>query len=498
MNFKRLFFLTVFCLSSTLMFSQNNDTDEKISIIKLTEDLEILKNNLEAIHAGLYNYTSKDIIYKKFDEIKSQITEPLTSIEFYRLIVPLHRYIKNGHTIIIPSESFDNATATTTLVLPLDVYWYDESVYLLRNNSNNLDIPIGVKIDSINGENASSIFIKMSKLWTRDGSNITFPEGITQRAFAGFYINFIGSPETYNITYSDSSGHSKRTKLKALTTPEIDKNREERYGDIHHYWQKGDGDAVSLEINGNVAHLKIKTCANSDIRKFGQSIKGIMKRFFKKIEQHNVEHLIIDLRNNGGGDEIISRELFKNIAQEPFTLFKDSYLLTRKIPNKELYIEKVGKMNAFGKIGLCKGKDGFYRLNSFGRMIFRSSNRFKAHKPIENNFKGKIYTLTNAYSFSAAGEMAASLKTNTNSIFIGEEPGGNSHKVVAGEIFTLVLPNSKNRIRIPVANQIVNSIVKPVDRGVIPDYKVRNTIDDMINGKDAALEFTYELIKNKK
>ncbi|WP_298545869.1 S41 family peptidase [uncultured Aquimarina sp.] len=499
MNFKTFLFLILLNLVSDFSFSQDKTLvkNEYISIEKLYEDIDILKNNLESIHAGLYNYTTKDEMDRAFENVKSQIKTPLTSIEFYRRIVSLHRYIKNGHTIIIPSEDFDQTTATTKPILPIDVYWDKEFLYVLRNNSNDRrTIPIGVRIDTINGRNASELFLEMASLWTRDGNNTTFPEGITQRAFAGFYINFIGSPKNYELVYTDDSGNSHKTNIKALTTPEIDKNRLERYGDIRYYWTKDDGDAITLDIKGNIAILRIKTCANSDIRKFGSSIKGILNRFFRKIIDNKIGHLIIDLRDNGGGDEIISRELFRNISQKPFVLFDDSYLITNRIENKKLYKENVAGMNTFAKIGLYKGDDGYYRQNKFGRFVFRSSAKFKEHKPYKKRYSGKIYTLTNAYTFSAAGEMASSMKTNTDSLFIGEEPGGNSAQVVAGETFTLVLPNSKNRVIIPVVNQIIHTTATPRDRGILPDYVIRNSISDMINGRDAVLEYTYKLIRD--
>lgn len=468
-----------------------------IPVEALHEDLDILKYNLEQIHAGLYTYTSKDKIDQKFNDIRSEITSPLTSIEFYRRIVVLHQEIKNGHTIIIPSEIFDQATATTTPIFPLDIYWDRGQVYILRNNSDSPNLIPGLLIDSINGALASQVFLEMSNLWTRDGNNVTFPEGITQRAFSGFYINFIGTPESYELVLEDSNGVKSNTKVKALEASEVNQNRSERYGEIHDYWQEGDGDAVTLNLIDNVAHLQIKTCSTSDIRKFGRSIRRMMNDYFELIDDQKVEHLIIDLRNNGGGDDITSRELFRHVSSIPFTQFEDSYLITRKIPNKDYYSENIGRMNSFAKVGIKKGDDNLYRLNKVGRIFFRADGMLKEHKPTKKPFKGQIYTLTNAYSFSAAGEIASLLKEYTNSLFIGEEPGGNATNVVAGEIFTLTLPHSKNRVRIPVVHNRVSASITPSDHGILPDYKIRNSIEDELLGRDVALEFTFSLIDKK-
>lgn len=465
-----------------------------IAVDALHEDIAILKYNLEQIHAGLYNYTPKELMDQKFNDIKSEITTPLTSIEFYRRLVNLHQKIKNGHTIIIPSENFDQATATTTPSFPLDVYWEGDKVYILRNNSEDTTLVPGTRIDSINGKSATAVFLQLSQQWTRDGNNTTFPEGITQRAFAGFYINFIGTPTSYQLVLEDSQGTNRTTELKALLVPQIDQERKARYGEIHDYWQEGEGDAVTLDIKDGIAHLQIKTCATSDIRKFGRSIRRMMNNYFDLIAQQAVEHLIVDLRNNGGGNDIIGRELLRHIALGPFTQFDDSRLITRKIPNKAYYSENISMMNIFAKVGIKKGNDGFYRLNALGKLAFRSGGLLKEFVPVKDRYSGNIYTLTNEYSFSAAGELAALIKVNTNSIFVGEEPGGNSTHVVAGEMFTLTLPNSKNRVRVPVVQSRVSAEISPADHGILPDHEVRNSIEDVLNGRDGVLEYTVKLI----
>lgn len=467
-----------------------------IPVDQLLEDIEILKTNLEKIHPGLYRFSSKEILDKKFAELKTGITQPMDASAFYKKIASLNKVIKNGHTMVIPSETFDNYKATEGRLLPLDVYWDKESLFVLRNNSDEEQIEDGMQIDSINGESAKHVFYYLSDQWTRDGENTTFPEGITYRAFRDFYANSIGMPDTYDLVLSDGNGARKNIKLDALKQSVILGNQEQRYGKIYDYWEKGQGDALALEIKGNTAILSVKTCSTSDVRKFGRSVKKLMNQHFDKMQSNNVEHLIIDLRSNGGGAEIISRELIKHLSQEKFVLFKDSYLITKKLPNKKLYKENIFWTNLFASIGIKKGKDDRYRLNGLGRLFYRANPMLKEHKPVKEIFTGKVYTLIDAYSFSAAGEMAAFLDTYTNSVFIGEETGGNATSVVAGEMFTLELPNSKNRVRIPVVQQIVNSKFQTPGRGVIPDFEVKNSIEDLINKRDAVMEYTFDLIRS--
>jgi len=62
----------------------------------------------------------------------------------------------------------------------------------------------------------------------------------------------------------------------------------------------------------------------------------------------------------------------------------------------------------------------------------------------------------------------------------------------------VTLPNSKVRVKIPLVRHFLPvEPVIPLGRGVIPDYKVEQSITDLKNGVDTQMEFVFTLLKEK-
>jgi hypothetical protein len=59
----------------------------------------------------------------------------------------------------------------------------------------------------------------------------------------------------------------------------------------------------------------------------------------------------------------------------------------------------------------------------------------------------------------------------------------------------LTLPNTKIRVLIPMIRYTMAVSGYPKNRGIIPDYPVSPTIEDLLNDKDTVMEFTFDLIK---
>ena len=118
-------------------------------------------------------------------------------------------------------------------------------------------------------------------------------------------------------------------------------------------------------------------------------------------------------------------------------------------------------------------------------------------QPAKNNYKGQLYVLTNGYSFSATGEMASLIKNANRGVFIGEETGGNPSQNTSGLMPILKLPNSNVRIRMSLIC-FKRAIDTPnTRRGVLPDYPIRNSVEEELAGEDTVMKFTKELVQKR-
>ena len=148
--------------------------------------------------------------------------------------------------------------------------------------------------------------------------------------------------------------------------------------------------------------------------------------------------LILDLRNNQGGEIEYGAFLLSHLIPEQFRVLDGYYQLD---PVNPLSLRKT--------IGDCMG----------------------IYKPKVSVFKGSLYVLINGGSFSNSGIVAACLKRYHRAIFIGEESGGNN-KVLAGDANEFRLPNSSIRIEIPTKQYMLDEGMDVKGRGTMPDYPV--------------------------
>jgi len=95
-------------------------------------------------------------------------------------------------------------------------------------------------------------------------------------------------------------------------------------------------------------------------------------------------------------------------------------------------------------------------------------------------------------------EFAAVTHYLKRATFIGEETWGAYYSNNSGTFVIVTLPNSRLNVGIPMLAYYTAVKDYPApDRGIIPDYEVRSTVQDILNGKDAVLDFTLQLINPK-
>lgn len=466
--------------------------------VELKADLAILKHQLESVHAGLYTFSTEEEMNAWFANFEAQLTDSMTSQAFYRSLLPLNRLIRNGHTHLVPAPAFDKMWREELPLLPVDVYWYEHELYVLRNNSLNGQLEEGSRILSINGEDAAKVFLELADKFPRDGYNTTFPEAITYRAFNEVYVSFKSIPDTYELKCLSPGGEEFTITLPGLKNTEIESNRTQKYGpQPPAYWEKGYGEPLTLEIKDKVAIMTIKTCGNAELRRFGRSVGKLVDQKFAEIKAAGVTDLIIDIRSNGGGNDMISIALLRHLSNRPYRMLNDSYTIINGVKDREYYTSNTFFMNMLGKIGLKEGEDGRYRNRKITNWVYNQKEEME-RTTVDQPFQGQIYCIGDGYSFSAAGMMASWLKTYTNCEFVGEEFGGSESTLTAGEYLNLQLPNTQVQAILPIVFEDVWNPRGRTGHGVQPDHPIRNTVNDLISGYDAIMAHALQLTKASK
>ncbi len=218
---------------------------------------------------------------------------------------------------------------------------------------------------------------------------------------------------------------------------------------------------LSLEYRPNaIAVMTIKTFANEYLKRTKENFETFLAVSFKELKDKKITKLIIDLRENGGGEDSNGLLLYRYLADEPFQYYAS--------------------------------------LNSTKRIITDHPN-LATQQPEDNNFTGKVEFLIGGKSFSGAAEFSSVARTNSRGVFIGEETAGGYYGNTSGSKIALVLPNTKIRVNVPLTKYVM--AVKKVeykDRGIIPDYIIVPTIDDYIHQNDVQMDFALKLANEQK
>jgi C-terminal processing protease CtpA/Prc len=111
--------------------------------------------------------------------------------------------------------------------------------------------------------------------------------------------------------------------------------------------------------------------------------------------------------------------------------------------------------------------------------------------PFSSRFPGRVSVLIGPYVASGTTMMLAVLREHAELRLVGEPTAGSAEGPTAGLLFFLTLPKSRIRVNLPVFSQRTSATRFEPGLGVAPDVLVRETIADLLAGRDAALEAAW-------
>lgn len=466
--------------------SHNYDTSipfyQKIPVEGLKADLQLLRHNLEQVHAGLYTYTPKEKFDQLFEQLESSLTEPLTELEFYRKIGRLSKYIANQHTEIEISPACYEYVESNLGMFPFGVKYLNEELYIVKNLSGIDAISEGTRIVSINGRSVQEIFQQLRQYWSRDGKNLTSPNAQLSNTFMDYYALILGSPEHFELELKDSNEQLLKVLVPALTWTEILHYYKKRYkADYKRLMGKGRlSPLLDLKINEQIAILKLRTFHPERAADRGQEFHAFLQESFKQIREEDVKQLILDIRYNNGGSDVLVGEVLSYLLSDPFSVYKQMSTITNTIPNHENYQGDMAELEQWAQETLIPFENQYLLPNGDATQVW---------EPKALNYEGELYILTNARTYSAAGDFCGIIKQHQRGQFVGEEPGGNGNCNTAGLTLTLILPNSGIRAHIPTVRFELAVDFENTGHGIVPDYEVIPDIKDFLEDRDPVLDF---------
>lgn len=396
------------------------------------EDFNQLVDSIQTNHPQPYEFISKDSFNQFVDLKKSIITDSTTIGEFSWIcnaitskVGCVHTYTSAGHLLNFSQEMF----------FPINVQYIDSKLYIVDTYKPYNELKSGIEILKINGIDVLDLRTKIAAHISSDGHNKKYTDARTVRSFGYFCAYQLNFPKVYKVEIRENG--VKKIVLLDKELPDT-KNTSDAPAENLNF---------TLKKDKNLAIVTIKSFVYYNDRL--PIFKSFIDSCFNQINFHDIGNVVIDLRDNGGGDPFCAVHLLQYISDKPFKYYK-------------------------------KGTTTYYK--DLEEKII----------PFKNNFTEKLYILINSLCSSTTGHLCSILKHNNLGKLIGSETGA-TYSCNANTInFELKNTGINASVATKTYQTDVTGFVK--DRGILPDYQVSRNLSDILDKKDIEMKKAMELI----
>lgn len=419
---------------------------EKIAPELLRQDIDAFVTGVRVRHPDFAGYADEAALIQLTDELKSAITTPMTRVEFFRYVGQLSHAFGDGHSFLIwPYQELSALKEQGEKPFPFAVKLSPSGVFVPQSYvSGDLQLPGGSQIVSINGVAMSEIFARAQR----------YVGGET----AGLRDAFVAErfPHLLWAVY----GFISQFELELLYQGQVQK----LHIDSGQTWQTATSpseqtgsDMTYQRLADNVGYLKVDSF-DVDPDDFSDQLETI----FSHIAQQQLNALIIDIRNNTGGNTDTATELARYIANKPFRLVSS---MTEKLNDDN--------RGLFG----YKGQPGEMHSTELHDYV----------EPMKKSklFDGDVVVLIGPATYSAAIVFAMTVQDNRFGLLAGQPTGGFANQSAQGNLFNL--PHSQLRAYV-ATRLLVRPSGNPEVTAVMPDLLVEDTLEDLQGAVDTALQ----------
>jgi hypothetical protein len=470
-------------VSTSAQETASRDSPHLFTPQQLAEDFRIFRAALEEGHPGIYRYRTKAEMDQRFAEAAKKLDHPMDTYGFYRILAPIVAAIGCGHTGVNVSEPERERFAAAVPVLPFRVYLADNKVYIFRDYSGEGDGLAGSEIRTINGMGVEKIVTSLMQVVQGDGEIPTSRRrGIEQGIGVGL-VQVLGMSSPYVVTYRQAgSGQEGKVTLPGLTLSRMREISRARYPQDNRRPEQA-ADLKFLDEE-KTAVMRIYGFGGYADKEQKKPLEEFFRESFTLFQSKGTKTLILDLRDNGGGEDALGKLLFSYLTDQPFTYYDD--LLLNALDFGFMRYARSPLNIPLDQVQ--KTPEGRYRMTGHPN--------WGLQQPSKPTFKGKVIVLINGGSFSTTSEFLSIAHFHRRAVFVGEEAAGGYYGNNSGFTRMVTLPNTKVVMRVAFMKYVmaVRGYRYP-KRGVMPDYPVRPTIADRLAGRDPEMEAALALAR---
>jgi hypothetical protein len=438
---------------------------KKFSRKEVTEDMQFLRKSLEEAHYSLYSYTTKKAFNQNFEKLKSSVTkDSLSLLETTSLYQAVISKVNNGHTeILFPGAAYIDYAYSGGTLFPLEIAFEDGKALIRKNWSDNNALERDAVVISINKQSPEDVLQKIYPLISAERYYFELAK-IELISFPRLYWQAFGEHKVFEIEIQ-KNGTIEKHEINSIPVIE---GYEMKRNEV--FYEKRE-----LKFLDDVAYLKPGNFGGNE-----EEYRWFIDSSFLEINSKNLPHLMIDLRNNLGGDNSFSDYLVSYIADRPFRWNSEFTLKTSAILKAHVR-ENYDTINPYWQSILTHEDGSIYTYE------FEEYNP----QPKEKRYSGDVYVLVNRQSHSQSAVTAAQIQDYKFATIVGEETA--DFPSLYASQYGYTLPHTGIEVKIAKGYIVrVNGSKKP--EGVIPDIYIR---DHLLDENDEIIDCLLKIIKKK-
>jgi len=452
---------------------------QNLSKKQAQKDLKYLYKSIEKIHPELYWFYPKDSADIYFSNMINNLENSVSEEKLFLIASEFITKFNSSHLgTTLPLLTLGDFSKSKTLnPLPLDLTFNSKGIYVKGDITGESQLNVGDQILSINGNNTDLIFKEFQKIAKSVRNFDVWPR--YSKFFMEYYRLQFGDTCLFNFEYISF-------KTKDTLSSVMNSIPDYQWGQYfmanfpkEKFW-------FDFYKEQNIGVIKITSFANLN------GFDAFLESTFKQIKELCIEHLIIDIRNNEGGNTVYVDELLNYATTKSYRY--DDYYIAKVSQEKRDDVKQhlINHSKEQQAELLNKYKLNWLFDNEVGDSVVFSGKQV-VHIPAEKDdkFNGKLYLLINERVGSTSHLFAQAFKCSNLGVVIGQETG--EATIFYGDGPTLKLPNSKIEFSV-ASKKFVSHCEASTTQGIIPDYTVDYSPSKLLNEEDEVLDFTINLI----
>ncbi|MET0980828.1 MAG: S41 family peptidase [Telluria sp.] len=329
---------------------------------QLQQDLRAARDFLSVTHPQPDMWVSGQALQQAFQDAETQLQEPKTRDEAWRILARMNPVFADAHLGFLQPEWRSQARAflqSGGAFFPFEVQVDASGQLFVRAELGGKTSPLTRKrIERINGVGAKQVAGEL--LGLMHGDTPAFRAELLSRRFWFFYWKAYGAPARFDLSVDGQVLQREASTAQGQALQLADDAAFERMFHLKH-------------LGNDTALLTINTFIWTDLEAF----YAFTKAAFTRLRDEKVKTLLIDVRENGGGNEDMWKEILRHIADKPFR-------------NASTGIKKV----IAGRVGPGE---------QVGDVVHLSVTSW-VQPPPDNpiRFKGQVYVLVGGATYSSA------------------------------------------------------------------------------------------------